>query len=300
MMVDGGGVVGHAGGPGLVEVWSINNANQWVRKGRPLAGDGIESEFGSALSMSADGNHLVVGARWAPEFAAGGNPAPPPQGHRYYKLSHLATNSHMPMTSSLMFDVPGEGLVRGAASLPSGTNGGAAEQSDACNDRGFFLWSSPGFAVWDMGTAKSVTRIRFYSSYPGGVRDATLRLEGGASSTGPWTSVIASFRFNTSGCGEQFFNVDAGKTGLLKAYSFVGGAWRQKGSTIGGESGWHDDVQARTPCSSRSLVYGHGQSCGALNSTRVHALCSFFPVSPRVTFGRARGGGGQRERSPCP
>ena len=143
------------------------------------------------------------------------------------------TTSHMPMTSSMMFDVPGEGVVRGAASLPSGTNGGAAEQSDACNDAGFFLWSSPGFAVWHMGTAKSVTR---FSSYPGGVRGATLRLEGSGSSTGPWTSAISSFQFNTSGCGEQFFNVDPGKTGLFKAYSFVGGAWRQKGSTIGGES----------------------------------------------------------------
>ena len=70
MMVDGGGVVGHAGGAGLVEIWSITNSNQWVRKGTPLTGEEIESEFGSALSMSADGNHLVVGARWDSPRAA--------------------------------------------------------------------------------------------------------------------------------------------------------------------------------------------------------------------------------------
>jgi len=137
-------------------------------------------------------------------------PPPAPRAapsYQYYKLSVASVISHhFPMTASVKFYVPGESYISGEIELPSGTPGAGKEIGDCCCDSGFWLQTSPGFATWKLSEAKSVTKVRFYSSFGGGARGAKVVLWGGASRSGTWTR-IKDFDWTTNGCSEKIYDV---------------------------------------------------------------------------------------------
>jgi hypothetical protein len=197
---------------GKVRVFEWNNAS-WIQKGSDIVGSAQGDIFGESISISTDGNVLVIGA---PNYL---NPAylSPTGPTGYVRVFEWNGSDWMQRGTDISGDAPND----------------VAGSSVSLNANGTIIGISfPGF---DGGNGANSGAIRIYEW------NDSEWMQKGQDIVGPTSDAyIGNISLNASGnivaIGDTSDDTNGTNAGNVKIYEFNGTTWIQKGSTISGNT----------------------------------------------------------------
>jgi hypothetical protein len=228
--------------------WS---GTSWVQKGTDIDGEAAQDFFGNAVSISASGNIVAVGAA--------GNDG---NGTTSGQVRVYEWNGTTWLQKGV--DIDGEGLVRSFGSTLSLSSDGTS----------FIAHGHSG----GNGSAGSVKIFNW---------NGTNWVQKGATLSGVNGSDFFGTSVDIDGNGSTIVAGTTGTTGYAKVFKFIGGAWVQQGADLIGEANFDQFGRSSSISSNGSIVAvgtqgndGNGISAGHVrvfeNSTILPIKLSYF------------------------